>query len=112
MMNILAARPASFPSPEEAVAWAVRSGVSRNKEAAAVSIPSQLVERPGEGPPQWTWRTPLQLSRPYWEGWYMGLSEAFLQVRRLAQSSKNIPYPQEGSGRGRAEVGSPGFVQR
>ncbi|EFJ40833.1 hypothetical protein VOLCADRAFT_77814 [Volvox carteri f. nagariensis] len=87
MMNILAGRPASFRSVEEAVTWAVRSGMSRNKEAAAVSMPSQLVEKPlgdpgggGEGPRQWTWRTPLELSRPYWEGWYTGLSEAFLQL--------------------------------
>ncbi|GLC37763.1 hypothetical protein PLESTB_001474300 [Pleodorina starrii] len=87
MMNVLAGRPASFPSLEEAVAWAVRSGMSRNKEAAAVSMPSQLVQQGGAeagpgggGRPQWVWRTPLALSRPFWEGWYTGLSEAFLQL--------------------------------
>ncbi|GFR43760.1 hypothetical protein Agub_g4872 [Astrephomene gubernaculifera] len=79
MMNVLSGRPASFTSLEEAVAWAVRSGMSRNKEAAAVSMPSQLLQRQGGGGP-WTWRTPLELSRPHWEGWYMGLSEAFLQL--------------------------------
>ena len=105
MMNVLAGRPASFPSLEEAVTWAVRSGMSRNKEAAAVSMPGQLQQQGGagagaggagggpggggggsggDGGGQWTWRTPLELSRPYWEGWYMGLSEAFLQVRGTA----------------------------
>ena len=29
---------------------------------------------------RWVWRTPLGKSQPYWEGWYRGLSEAFLQV--------------------------------
>ncbi|GIL46545.1 hypothetical protein Vafri_3510 [Volvox africanus] len=88
MMNVLAGRPSSFPSLEEAVAWAVRSGMSRNKEAAAVSMPSQLVPQPNGADvadteriqQHWIWRTPLELSRPYWEGWYTGLSDAFLQL--------------------------------
>ncbi|KAG2453592.1 hypothetical protein HYH02_001810 [Chlamydomonas schloesseri] len=86
MMNVLAGRPTSFPSLEEAVTWAVRSGMSRNKEAAAVSMPGQLEQQQDEAGPRagdgsrWTWRTHLELSRPYWEGWYTGLSEAFLQL--------------------------------
>jgi protein phosphatase methylesterase 1 len=57
--------------------------MSRNKEAAALSMSGQLRRRPGgEGEPErWTWRTPLEQSRPFWAGWYTGLSEAFLQVR-------------------------------
>ncbi|KAG2499014.1 hypothetical protein HYH03_003200 [Edaphochlamys debaryana] len=77
MMNVLAARPASFASPAEAVTWATRSGMSRCKEAAALSIPAQLREQPDGS---WSWRTPLVRSRPHWEGWYEGLSEAFLQL--------------------------------
>ncbi|KAG2439223.1 hypothetical protein HXX76_004585 [Chlamydomonas incerta] len=96
MMNVLAGRPSSFPSLEEAVTWAVRSGMSRNREAAAVSMPGQLQQQEeeeaggagaggagaggGGGAGRWTWRTHLELSRPYWEGWYTGLSEAFLQL--------------------------------
>ncbi len=86
MVNVLSGRPASFAAPEEAVAWALRSGMARSREAAAVSLPSQLVaqgqgaeEQQGQGQ-RWVWRTPLAESRPYWEGWYSGLSEAFLQV--------------------------------
>lgn len=28
----------------------------------------------------WVWRTPLERTQPFWEGWYKGLSEAFLKV--------------------------------
>lgn len=28
----------------------------------------------------WVWRTPLAESAQYWEGWYQGLSEAFLSL--------------------------------
>jgi protein phosphatase methylesterase 1 len=30
--------------------------------------------------PRWRWRTPLEQSAPYWEGWYQGLSSAFLSL--------------------------------
>lgn len=82
MVNVLSGRPTSFAAPEEAVAWALRSGMARSKEAAAVSLPSQLVAQGQQGQQgqRWVWRTPLAESRPYWEGWYSGLSEAFLQV--------------------------------
>ena len=93
----------------------------RSKEAAAVSLPSQLMRQEeelpsasGEGQKQqgsgtengqegggdtdgagkglraplttersaarWVWRTPLEKSRPHWEGWYRGLSDEFLKV--------------------------------
>lgn len=28
----------------------------------------------------WVWRTDLEASAPYWEGWYVGLSEMFLKL--------------------------------
>ena len=45
----------------------------------------------GDGGP-WVWRTPLLASEPAWEGWYQGLSEAFLalpvpKVRAIVSSS-------------------------
>jgi hypothetical protein len=30
---------------------------------------------------QWAWRTNLAASSPYWQGWYEGLSDAFLALR-------------------------------
>ncbi len=33
------------------------------------------------GGPGWVWRTQLEQSAPYWEGWYSGLSDMFLGLR-------------------------------
>jgi protein phosphatase methylesterase 1 len=30
---------------------------------------------------QWTWRTDLAATQPFWEGWFVGLSKKFLQAR-------------------------------
>jgi hypothetical protein len=32
-------------------------------------------------PHEYTWRTPLRTTAPYWEGWFKGLSSQFLTVR-------------------------------
>eukprot|EP00775_Hariotina_reticulata_P011607 gene11607-11751_t len=78
MMGVLNSRPALFISLEAACSWAVCSGTCKNKEMAGVSLPSQLQQA---GPSSsWTWRTPLAASRPYWEGWYHGLSDTFLAL--------------------------------
>ncbi|KAF8069435.1 protein phosphatase methylesterase 1 [Scenedesmus sp. PABB004] len=77
MMGVLHSRPAAFPSMQAALEWAVRSGTCKNREMAGVSLPSQLVPAP-DGGGALAWRTPLAASRPHWEGWYRGLSDAFL----------------------------------
>lgn len=76
MMHVVDSRPTQFKSIDEAIAWSIRTGMSKNREAAAVSIPSQLTS--GDG--KFFWRTPLAKSSPYWEGWYTGLSDAFLKA--------------------------------
>ena len=38
-------RPESFATERDAIAWALRSGLTRNVDAARVSVPSQLVRR-------------------------------------------------------------------
>lgn len=35
----------------------------------------------GTSSPGWVWRTQLEQSAPYWEGWYSGLSDMFLALR-------------------------------
>ena len=153
MTSILRQRPSGFVSQEEAIEWALRSGTSRNRSSACISIPGMLtkvsnmncpetnnalhsgkstdsltnqsspvlkassdkiletipprVPRTKLGPIlessshifqtdqmedavgfekiqskeiQWVWRTPLMLSKQYWEGWFTGLSEAFLSI--------------------------------
>lgn len=80
MMGVLHSRPALFQSLQVAVDWAVRSGMCKNREMAGVSLVSQLVQSAGAEGDVWTWRTPLAASRQYWEGWYTGLSDAFLAL--------------------------------
>lgn len=65
MDRILAKRPQSFQSIEDAVHWALHTGTVRNAEAAALSIPSQLRQTSGG---EWNWRTDLKHSAPYWRG--------------------------------------------
>lgn len=43
MVGVINGRPTSFRSAQEAVSWALRTGMSKNAAAAAVSIPSQLL---------------------------------------------------------------------
>jgi len=76
MPMFLNARPESFASPEEAIRWSLRSGIIKNRESAAFSVPRQL-KRTETG---WTWKTDLLASEPFWEGWYRGLSKTFLSV--------------------------------
>lgn len=123
MNAVLQARPRSFPTPNAAIQWSLRSGMCHNPEAACISVPAMLTQQPvgpPEGPPEsegalgalatlaeegdddnwdsnashaavqredttgastpWVWRTPLGRSAAYWEGWYSGLSAAFLQL--------------------------------
>lgn len=77
MMSVLNKRPKEFESLREAVDWALCSHMSRNEEAASISVPSMLHKR-DDG--NWHWRTPLWESEKYWRGWFTGLSEMFLTV--------------------------------
>lgn len=141
MLGIVCRRPKHFASPEAAVTWALKTGMCKSREAAAISVPSQLVfqsrqaageqsqgqqqglqqvsqqeqglEQQGEQQQQqkqesqqqtagqqgegvscgssnndktvsagtWVWRTDLAATQPFWQGWFSGLSDAFLKVR-------------------------------
>ncbi|OQR91453.1 protein phosphatase methylesterase [Achlya hypogyna] len=74
MQAVLANRPESFASHDEAIQWSLQTGAVRNAESARVSIPSQVV---GAGD-RFVWRTDLRASAPYWKGWFTGISELFL----------------------------------
>jgi protein phosphatase methylesterase 1 len=77
MTCILSKRPTKFDAPKDAITWVLEHSLSRSMRAASISVPSQLVKDAGGS---WGWRTPLLKSEPYWQGWYLGLSEAFLSV--------------------------------
>lgn len=73
----IARLPTFFVSIESAVHWALENRILSNKESAALSIPSQLEKQDGK----WVWRTSLHQTRPYWEGWFEGLSTVFLSAK-------------------------------
>ncbi|KJH48124.1 hydrolase, alpha/beta domain protein [Dictyocaulus viviparus] len=75
MLVFLRGRPTTFDSEEKAVAWCLQSGTTRNRQAARISMPSQL-RKMDDG--KYTWRIDLTITEPYWVGWFQGLSSKFL----------------------------------
>jgi len=76
MMSIIQSRPQKFDSIPSAIAWALSSGTVRNREAASVSIPQQIVLKEGE----YVWRTDLRKTQAFWQGWFENMSNLFLSV--------------------------------
>lgn len=139
MQAILRSRPCSFASLEKAIEWAVRSGQTKNNQAARLSMPGMLKrvddgqrislsptsprkkrgredalkeeeeedeeeqsddddnEEKTEGESSrrrsgssktchhYEWRVNLFESQDYWQGWFTGLSRAFLQSKSPAK---------------------------
>lgn len=81
MDGVLRARPSHFPHPADAVAWATLSRTSRRPASAAISIPSQIRWQAGGDSGSWDWRTDLLAARAHWDGWFRGLSQAFVEAR-------------------------------
>ncbi|WVQ81692.1 protein phosphatase methylesterase 1 [Cryptococcus sp. DSM 104549] len=84
MKSILSQRPTSFTSVIDGIHWHVSSNSIRNPESARVSVPHIIVPAPGEDPGpggKQVWRTDLLATEPYWEAWYKGLSQRFLNAK-------------------------------
>ncbi|XGW13728.1 hypothetical protein V3C99_000218 [Haemonchus contortus] len=75
MLTFLRGRPNVFESEEKAVAWCLQSGATRNREAARISMPSQI-KKMEDG--KYTWRIDLTDTEQFWVGWFQGLSAKFL----------------------------------
>ncbi|KAK5984311.1 putative protein phosphatase methylesterase 1, partial [Trichostrongylus colubriformis] len=75
MLTFLRGRPSTFDSEEKAVMWCLQSGATRNREAARISMPSQI-KKMEDG--KYTWRIDLMDTEPFWVGWFQGLSAKFL----------------------------------
>ncbi|WKY02111.1 hypothetical protein Q1695_015823 [Nippostrongylus brasiliensis] len=75
MMTFLRGRPSSFETQEKAIVWCLQSGATRNREAARISMPSQVVKA-DDG--KYVWRIDLTDTEPFWIGWFQGLSVKFL----------------------------------
>eukprot|EP00916_Digyalum_oweni_P009089 GHVL01015297.1.p1 GENE.GHVL01015297.1~~GHVL01015297.1.p1 ORF type:complete len:248 (+),score=45.79 GHVL01015297.1:90-833(+) len=76
MRGIISNIPKSFDDVMSAVNWATQSGTIKNKDSAALSIPSQLLRKNDK----WIWRCDLMNTADYWEGWFEGLSKVFLSA--------------------------------
>lgn len=83
METYLSTRPTGFPSLSSGIEWHTRSRTIRNTTSARASVPSLLREpaHPSSPSRQWIWRTDLAATKPFWEGWFVGLSKKFLEAR-------------------------------
>ena len=89
METYLSTRPTSFTSLAAGIEWHTRSRTIRNQTSARVSVPSLLVDSHDNtssdtvtnNPREWTWRTDLSATKPFWENWFVGLSQKFLEAR-------------------------------
>jgi len=77
MHQVLAERPSSFASVQAAIHWSLDSRMTRNPEAACVSVPDMLRVCP-DG--RVAWKTHLAASEAHWQGWYQGMSDLFLHA--------------------------------
>lgn len=84
MRTYLASRPSTFSSVEEAINWHIRTRTIRSLASAEASLPSLLVPSPSGGG-KWIWKTDLQKTQPWWEGWFQGLSKKFLTGKGAKQ---------------------------
>lgn len=80
MITYLSTRPSGFGSLESGIDWHLRSRTLRNTASARTSVPA-LLEKEGEGPRAWRWKTDLAATQRFWEGWFVGLSKKFLEAK-------------------------------
>ncbi|KKK20405.1 carboxylesterase-mitochondrial 37S ribosomal protein [Aspergillus rambellii] len=83
METYLSTRPSRFPSLASGIEWHTRSRTIRNRTSARVSVPPLLYHQdsPIDPTKPWAWRTNLAATKPFWEGWFVGLSRKFLEAR-------------------------------
>ncbi len=83
MENIVMSRPSEFKSLQSVVQYGIKSGTVKDVMSARVSMPHQVIAKTNEetGVTKYVWRTDLMASKPYWEGWFKGLTRCFLDVR-------------------------------
>ena len=78
MRTYLSSRPSIFDSLSSAIDWHTRTRTIRNASSAEISVPSLLTTLPSG---KFVWRTDLDATSPWWEGWFQGMSARFLQGR-------------------------------
>lgn len=83
MENIVLSRPQEFKTIQQVVQYGVKSGTIKDIESAKVSMPDQVlqVHDQATGADRFVWKTDLLASKAYWEDWFRGLTQCFLNVR-------------------------------
>jgi len=76
LRTFLSERPKVFSCLDEAFQWHVAHSIPKSLSSATISVPALLVSEPENG--SLTWRTNLEQSEPHWKGWFVGLSNKFL----------------------------------
>lgn len=76
MSQFLWTRPKSFRSYEEAVSWHLQSRFLKNESSAKLSVYDLLQENQSG---KLVWRADLPSMAPFWDTWFTGLSENFVQ---------------------------------
>jgi len=83
MENIAKSKPPQFKDLTSVIRWGLSSGQVRDKISARASMPAQVipVEDKPTGLTKYVWRTDLLASKQYWEGWFKGLTQTFLDCK-------------------------------
>ncbi|KAI9635323.1 putative structural constituent of ribosome [Dioszegia hungarica] len=86
MKGILSHRPRTFKSVIDGIHWHITSNAIRNPTSARISVPSYLTPSPSSGTDtdvgeRQTWRADLMPTEPFWQEWWSGLSQKFLQAK-------------------------------
>jgi len=80
IQKFLKSRPQKFASVEKAIEWCLKSGTTKNLQAARVSMPSRIILDPDKNTNKgFVWRTDLLKTSSYWGDWFIGISNLFLQ---------------------------------
>lgn len=78
----LSLQPSSVPVDTNDLTFtSTRSRTIRSSTSARISVPALLRHDASGLSHQWTWRTDLAATQPYWEGWFAGLSQKFLDAK-------------------------------
>ena len=76
MPMFIAKRPAHFATYTDAINWHVKTNrLLHNVESAKISVPALLTKSNDK----LVWITDLQLTAPYWGGWFTNLSSIFIE---------------------------------
>eukprot|EP00510_Aplanochytrium_minuta_P002522 CAMPEP_0184006312 /NCGR_PEP_ID=MMETSP0954-20121128/606_1 /TAXON_ID=627963 /ORGANISM="Aplanochytrium sp, Strain PBS07" /LENGTH=358 /DNA_ID=CAMNT_0026284813 /DNA_START=635 /DNA_END=1711 /DNA_ORIENTATION=- len=75
--SVIKCRPKRFSSVQSAIDWAMKRKIIKNRSQAAITFPGQMRQLGSEC---FEWRTDLEMTFPFWKGWFQGLSANFLSV--------------------------------